>query len=168
MQKAFEKIVERLEEKKKEYLDSFGTHGENELYGIACGFGDSIKIVNQVAEEYKADIEFAEKCIELAEKMNICDLVAENQRLSRKIMFLEAEKESNDVWIPCSERLPERNKQVLCWAKSTARGGDVCFTGSCDNGAWFLQTAVDTLSYPTQYEVVAWRELPAPYQPKGE
>ena len=75
----------------------------------------------------------------------------------------ELAEEYKGGWIPVSERFPERNKNVLCWAKSTARCGDACFVGSCDNGFWFLQTAVDTLSYPTQYEVVAWCELPAPY-----
>lgn len=40
-----DRIVEQLEEKKKEYLDGFSTHKENELYGVACGFGDSIKII---------------------------------------------------------------------------------------------------------------------------
>ena len=133
MQKAFEKIVERLEEETydmeicEEQFDMNSPYFMDVPYKMVK-MDDVKEIVKQVAEEYK----------------------------------------SNDGWIPCSERLPERNKQVLCWAKSTARGGDVCFTGSCDNGAWFLQTAVNTLSYPTQYEVVAWRELPQPYQPKGE
>jgi hypothetical protein len=45
--KAFERVVERLEEKKQEYLEGFRTHQENELYGIACGFGDAIKIVKE-------------------------------------------------------------------------------------------------------------------------
>lgn len=66
-------------------------------------------------------------------------------------------------WIPCSERLPKRNECVLCYAKSTARGGDTWFVGSCDNGFWFLQSSIGTLSYPTQYEVIAWMPLPAPY-----
>ena len=46
-----EKILERLEAKKKEYLEAFKTHGDNERYGIACGFGDSIKIVQEVAKD---------------------------------------------------------------------------------------------------------------------
>lgn len=42
-----DRIVVQLEEKKKEYLDGFSTHKDNELYGVACGFGDSIKIVKE-------------------------------------------------------------------------------------------------------------------------
>lgn len=67
-------------------------------------------------------------------------------------------------WIPASEKLPEKFKEVLCWAKSTARGGDICFVGSCANGCWFLQSSAGYQSYPTQYEVVAWMELPEPYK----
>lgn len=70
-------------------------------------------------------------------------------------------------WIPCSERLPEKNDSVLCWAKSTARGGDVCFVGSCHNGFWFLQSSADTHTFPGQYVVVAWKPI-EPYQKEGE
>lgn len=48
-----------------------------------------------------------------------------------------------------------------------ASGGDCCFVGSCDNGFWFLQSAIGTLSYPTQYEVVAWQPLPEPFKQEG-
>lgn len=42
-----ENVVAELEKKKKEYLEGFRTHNNNEMYGIACGFGDSIKIVKR-------------------------------------------------------------------------------------------------------------------------
>ena len=57
--KAFEestpmdRIVEELEKKKKEYLDGFSIHKENELYGVACGFGDSIKIIKAGGKDGK-------------------------------------------------------------------------------------------------------------------
>ena len=81
---------------------------------------------------------------------------------------LTEEEEHKGGWIPVSERLPETNESVLCWAKSTARGGDVCFVGSCHNGFWFLQSSADTHSFPGQYVVVAWQPLPEPYQQEGE
>ena len=46
-------------------------------------------------------------------------------------------KHMNDGWIPVEERLPENNKLVLVWARSTARGAD----------EW-------------------WRPLPEPYHPE--
>lgn len=75
--------------------------------------------------------------------------------------------EAAKQWIPCSERLPETNESVLCWAKSTARGGDVCFVGSCHNGFWFFQSSADTHSFPGQYVIVAWQPLPEAYKEGG-
>ena len=40
-----DKVVEELEERQQEYLEGFGVHDNNELYGVACGLGDAIKIV---------------------------------------------------------------------------------------------------------------------------
>ena len=73
---------------------------------------------------------------------------------------------SADGWIPCSERLPKTNESVLCWAKSTARGGDVCFVGSCHNSFWFLQSSANTHSFPGQYVIVAWQPI-QPYKEEG-
>ena len=42
-----DKVVEELEKRKQEYLDGFVLHENNELYGVACGLGDAIKIVNK-------------------------------------------------------------------------------------------------------------------------
>lgn len=80
-------------------------------------------------------------------------------------------EEYNNGWIPVSERLPESNKPVLCWVKSTTiASGETYIIGSCDNGYWFLQTyEIGTNSFPVKdYKVVAWQPLPEPYQPKGE
>lgn len=40
-----DKVIEELEERQQEYLEGFGVHDNNELYGVACGLGDAIKIV---------------------------------------------------------------------------------------------------------------------------
>ena len=42
-----DKVVEKLEERQKEYLAGFGVHNNYEMYGVACGLGDAIKIVKQ-------------------------------------------------------------------------------------------------------------------------
>ena len=73
-------------------------------------------------------------------------------------------------WIPCGERLPETNKPVLCWVKSTTiASGETFIIGSCERGFWFLQTyEIGHHHFPVKdYEVVAWCKLPEPYQ-KGE
>ena len=56
MNKVFEKIIEKLEERQKEYLVGFGIHDNNEMYGVACGLGDAIEIVKQEAEQFGTDI----------------------------------------------------------------------------------------------------------------
>lgn len=70
-------------------------------------------------------------------------------------------------WIPCSKRLPERNKPVLCWVKSTTiASGETFILGSCDHECWFLQTyEIGHHHFPVKdYEVIAWQPLPEPYK----
>ena len=73
-------------------------------------------------------------------------------------------KYMNDGWIPVEERLPENNKLVLVWARSTARGADEWSLGSYDNGFWALGSYGGSLVFPSQLEAVAWRPLPEPYR----
>ena len=81
--------------------------------------------------------------------------------------YLESiRKHMNDSWIPVEERLPENNKLVLVWARSTARGADEWSLGSYDNGFWALGSYGGSLVFPSQLEAVAWRPLPEPYKPE--
>lgn len=53
MQKAFEKIVERLEEKIQNKYDLYDVNNMRLVQGGIYGLKEAIEIVNQVAEEYK-------------------------------------------------------------------------------------------------------------------
>ena len=59
MKEAFEKILERLEERLKFYENRFGemngTDGDVEDWGSIKSYKDAIRIVNEVAEEYYND-----------------------------------------------------------------------------------------------------------------
>lgn len=68
----------------------------------------------------------------------------------------------NNGWILTEERLPDNNRCVLIKAESTTiAGGTIIAVGACHNGFWFVQSGLDTLSFPCNgYKVVKWRELP--------
>lgn len=74
-------------------------------------------------------------------------------------------------WISVKDRLPEKNKVVLCWAENiTIQGGGNRIIGLCSNGFWFLQShgEIGMCSGPvTDYKVLAWMELPEPYREDG-
>lgn len=77
----------------------------------------------------------------------------------------------NDGWIPCSERLPERCEWYLVTYKFHEVSKATChelYYGA-DYGyepGWYLDDEYTELDAP--FDVIAWRELPKPYQPKGE
>jgi hypothetical protein len=82
-------------------------------------------------------------------------------------MAVEAlEQQEADQWIPVIKLLPDKNKLVLIYAKSMSRGGFVYTFGTVSNGCWFTESGVGMVSYPNgnNYEVIAWRPLPKPYQ----
>lgn len=114
------------------------------------------------------------KLIEKLEKANQgvchycgCDLDSE---IVEEIVNELAEEHNGD-WIPVSERLPEINKPVLCWVRSTTiASGETYIIGSCSSGFWFLQTyEIGHHHFPVKdYEVVAWQPLPEPYRQEEE
>ena len=80
-----------------------------------------------------------------------------------EIVKQEAEKFGTDTnvgsngWIPCSERLPEENSNVIaCFAHGLVT--ELAFYDGLFHGIYEYTTSV----------IIAWQPLPAPYQPKGE
>ena len=53
-----DKVIEELEERQQEYLEGFGVHDNNELYGVACGLGDAIKTVKHGGVSNRKDCEY--------------------------------------------------------------------------------------------------------------
>lgn len=125
-------------------------------------------------------LEKLQECERQAEKdMGLSEKYAETNAYGGEMIAFEKAieivkqeaAECNNGWIPVSERLPDRNKPVLCWVRSTTiASGETYIIGSCDNEFWFLQTyEIGNHSFPVKYyEVIAWQPLPEPYQPKGE
>lgn len=70
-----------------------------------------------------------------------------------------------DKWIPCEERLPRRNVDVLVYRPKMAMPFFVDryegFYGEDDN-EWY-----EGWAYSTNCEVIAWQPLPQPYKKEG-
>ena len=58
-------------------------------------------------------------------------------------------------WIPCSERLPSYDGPFICTAKGIKESLELIYS-SWDN-SWMDE-------FYSEYEVIAWQPLPAPYQ----
>ena len=67
-------------------------------------------------------------------------------------------EESNNGWIPCSERLPKEDEYVLCSLN--------------ENNPTIIRSVViatyDGADYWHNGIIQAWQPLPAPFKPKGE
>ena len=163
MQEVFEKIIKKMglraEKSEKKEMDAKYFEDAQVYKGERTAFRDAIEIVKQEADLYKDfDMEFAKKCVELAEKMNVCDLVAENCRLSNENRFFKL-KEYNNGWIPCSDAIfPKENEKVRVTIWDSRE-----MIGFRRDGKWFVYGS-DGISEAT---VLAWQHT-QPYQPKGE
>lgn len=71
--------------------------------------------------------------------------------------YAETEKESD--WIPVSERLPEKNVEVL----ATTEWGAVTISEMYSANDWFIHEG--TTNAETD-DIVAWMPLPKPYKPQ--
>ncbi len=160
MQELFEKIIEKLDGKR--YLNNY----ESTALNYNKALYDAIEIVKQVAAEYEENESYRYASLLADAVCKHGDDIAEKYEKATS-----GKTECNNEWIPCSERLPERNKPVLCWVTSTTIAiGETYIIGSCDNGFWFLQTyEIGHRHFPVKdYKVIAWKPLPEPYQSKGE
>ena len=69
------------------------------------------------------------------------------------------ERLASMTWIPCSERLPEEDQEVL----ATTNWSDVTFACRYDNNKWFIH---EGNTNATTDDILAWMPMPEPY--KGE
>ena len=76
----------------------------------------------------------------------------------------EVEKEQNNGWIPCSERLPEEYGDYLVWWADITGKQYYEIAEYEPNNGWIgeIPQAVEG-----KYSVIAWQPLPEPYK-EGE
>lgn len=193
MNKAFEKILERLEEMihpKQLYFCKYARGGCRYLYNdkdcMDCVVELAKEIVQEVAEEYKKETYFnldnvtlhkCPKCGGNAQhRVNQrgswacgcfeCGLFKSDYDHQKAIQEWEDYcKEYNNGWIPCSERLPEEYGEYLVWWTDITGKRYYEITEYEPENGWIgdIPQAVEG-----KYNVIAWQPLPKPYQPKGE
>lgn len=142
-------LIERLEEENKSYRDSSDKHYNNghriqarEDMLISIGIDKAKEIVNQLAEEHKDDIQ----------TIDVSELLGE---------------QVNDGWIPCEKELPPQPKENVIFEGKPLE----LYLVSLKNADYPLRAFWNGKYFTDGWcklDVVAWRELPAPYQQKGE
>ena len=163
MQKAFEKIVERLEE------EAF-SHDELDYDAYYLELEDAVGIVRQVGMKYSHRnddlvIGASHRIESLEDVINRLQYKADNIKAKLEpsyfIECIDYLKSLNDGWIPCEERLPKLYEPVLVCNKE----GRVFIR--CIN---WISNGRAKIPYWSQYSsgIVAWQPLPQSYRPKGE
>ena len=89
-------------------------------------------------------------------------IIVDDDAGNRAVEIIEqAAAEYNNGWIPCSERLPEENMEVIVTI-SEMDGSNYTSTSWLQDGVWIIKKT------PLQPTVIAWQPLPEPYQPEGK
>lgn len=95
-----------------------------------------------------------------------------NEAISDVIDFIERfQKNYNNGWIPCSERLPnfEERKRSYC---RNAHGAEfiVMIEGATLPTTLYIKMVDNNWrdEHGNYYNVIAWQPLPESYQPKGD
>lgn len=120
-------------------------------YGVLC------KIANYFTKEYEGDDDNAPTLnITISDIREICRM---HQELSRERKLLKQGQMYGSQWIPCSERLPVEQTDVLVTVKYNGfigMYGTQIKTGFLDEYGWNGDCFGGT--------VVAWMPLPEPYR----
>ena len=155
MNKAFDKILERLKEIIKIEIQLHGgrCNGKTLALGYAKGIENAIEIVQEVAEEYTS-----------TEHINCSTNTSTDT--------------SNNDWIPCSERLPKERDWYLAvfeevdtgfigipYIADYLMGSHTKFT---TEDGWIIRNCSDREDESAEYyknlRCVAWQPLPQPYK----
>ena len=113
-----------------------------------------------------------EKIIKRFKQLQGCDSLA-NMFISDVIKVIKSiEKEYNNGWIPCSDRLPEDETDYLCCYEYTEIGGTHEGEKFKDYGVFYYDGYKWIKYWETinkkNIQVVAWQPLPEPYEEETE
>jgi len=165
MKEFIEKLIGRLEElynsndkmKKKAYEEQDWENFELFTHGNE-GVKESIEIVNQLAEEYKQNID--QDLIILASLPSLYPLQPFEEEALHKVV---SRAKDSGVWISCSTDMPEHDQEVFIKFSD----GAIC------NGRFWIVEGTNYCGFNTKFglfvaeQVAEWKPI-ATYQPKGE
>lgn len=94
------------------------------------------------------------------------------EKFGCKVKIVGGEDEHNDGWIPCSERLPENDDDVLCWYEYRIMQGthEGEMNQKFEIGYYnkYFKRWGGEVSSGRDCKVIAWRPLPEPYKEDEE
>lgn len=149
MKEAFEKLKERLEEEELTSADAkaeaiIGMQGASANYygGELRAFGRAIQIVSEVEAEY----------------------------INKSTEHINKSSDCSSGWIPCSERLPENDDDVLVWYRyRTMQGVNIVGSKETHGIGYYYKPTNSWLIYGgfgLYWNVIAWMPLPESYNPE--
>ena len=104
----------------------------------------------------------------------ISDAADTIELLSAKLHASQMERSSqyyHGGWIPCDERLPETEEQVLIYAWNVhyvlAKYKEIRTCDGVYKMAWVTEDAY-SIPQEIKHEVICWRHLPEPYREEGD
>jgi hypothetical protein len=110
------------------------------------------KIKQRLQEKYK---EYSKIRVDYAEGLR-------DGYIGAMTIVSEVEAEYGNRWIPCSERLPEKDGRYITTNMYEGEKEEV-FDLWYEDGNWFIDAGEDE----TIRTVIAWMPLPEPYKPIG-
>ena len=138
-----------------------------------------MNVLEKILEEIK------ERIKKLKEADNMCRVNAERNKNFESVKYFQslmfaterAESiigdiirshmdDSDDDWIPCSKRLPEKNVEELYDMQLvTLKDGEVCLgVYRNEDDEWWTRKQEGERVYTNTHEVIAWKPLPEPYR----
>ena len=123
------------------------------------------KILEEIEERKQehlcnAELEIEETVNRMEELNWVCALIYYMEEVKK------ANVQTNDDWIPCSERLPEKNvKELYDMQLVTLKDGEVCLgVYRNEDDEWWTRKQEGERVYTNTHEVIAWKPLPEPYR----
>ena len=182
MQEVFEKIIEKLRKERLCYFLTIANTGDEKLdcayEHTSDALDKAIEIVKQEAEKCKSTYMDGEYCWQSCWGTDRCGEC--NRLCNGDIDYYESYDAINDGWIPSSESFPYESGYYLVTYHEWSNGDylpkfddtyvrRLHYQRSEHFVGWNYPHCIDERAEAdTNREVLAWKKLPAPYQPKGE